>query len=43
MENNSNKNTKLTIGKKDTFSLKTNSPKNFKKKSLIRLSKIKYE
>jgi small subunit ribosomal protein S5 len=43
MENNLNKNTKLNIGKKENFSSKTNFSKNFKKKTPLRLSKIKYE
>ena len=43
MENNLNKNTKLNVGKKENFSSKTNSSKNFKKKNSLRLSKIKYE
>jgi small subunit ribosomal protein S5 len=43
MENTLNKNTKPNIGKKENFSSKTNSSKNFKKKTSLRLSKIKYE
>ena len=43
MENNLNKNTKLNPGKKENFSSKMNSSKNFKKKTSLRLSKIKYE
>lgn len=43
MENNINKNTKLNLGKKEGFSSKINSSKNLKKKSPIKLSKIKYE
>ncbi len=43
MENNLIKNTKPSGGKKENFSSKTNSPKNFKKKTPLRLSKIKYE
>jgi small subunit ribosomal protein S5 len=43
MENNLNKNTKLNPGKKENFSSKMNSSKNLKKKTSLRLSKIKYE
>jgi small subunit ribosomal protein S5 len=43
MENNINKNTKLNVGKKENFPSKMNSSKNFKKKTPLRLSKIKYE
>jgi small subunit ribosomal protein S5 len=43
MENNLNKNPKLNPGKKENFSSKMNSSKNLKKKTSLRLSKIKYE
>jgi|APCry1669190288_1035285.scaffolds.fasta_scaffold02675_4 small subunit ribosomal protein S5 len=43
MENNLSKNTKPNTGKKENFSSKINSSKNFKKKTSIRLSKVKYE
>ena len=43
MENNLTKNTKPSGGKKDNFSSKINSSKNLKKKTSLRLSKIKYE